>query len=119
MLRRTDARRFLRPFHDAHPVAEQILVQAKVRYLGQGVQTVEVDVVEGEAGLVLRHEHEGGAAGVLVPTQAPEDPLREAGLTGSQPAHKRVDVAGPGVLSQDPADGLGLIGATADDLDGE
>ena len=107
----------LRPLDDAYAVAEQVLVQPELVHVLHPVDAVQVDVVQRYATLVLGHHHEGGASGILVAAQPPQHPLGEAGLARSQLAGQEEDVARRGACPHRPADGLGPLGAVADDLD--
>ncbi len=110
VLRREEGCRLVGPFDDTDSIAIGVLVEAKVLSLTEVIDSVEVDVVEGQSALVFRDQDEGGAADISIDAEATGDPLGEAGLAGAQLSNEEEKIAGARRLAQEAAQALGLLG---------
>nr|ABZ09349.1 hypothetical protein ALOHA_HF4000APKG7H23ctg3g15 [uncultured marine microorganism HF4000_APKG7H23] len=110
MLGRQGLHGFLGPLHHADTVGQHFR-DAQLVYFGRVFQTVQVYVVEPHTALVLVHQHEGGAMGVLMHSQPPRDALGEGGLSTAKLAAEEHQVSLLGLGAQPASQLLGLLRA--------
>ena len=103
-----DLHGLVRPLYGADPFDIDELIDAEVTDLRYRVQSIQIEVMEGEAALITRRQDVGGAMDVVLDTQARRQALGKTGFAGPKAPDDQEQLATLAGLAQRPGQALSL-----------